>query len=571
MALPPDQLKLTDFMDLATLQEIQDSFAAVANVKATILDDQGNILTSPTPTKEFLRRQKAIEDAEALQEGPQREGREYVAPIIVASARLGSIRMSADGTIGGLDDTKLTQLSEKFGIDLKQIKSLAQSFTRARKTRPAAIQFLTLLANAIARLCYQEFQLRSRINELTAIYNVAMILADAKDLPSLLQRTVEIACEVGEVKAASIRLLDDEGDELLIKAVNNLSRQYLDKGPLRLSKSIIDSVALSPKGYEYVANMASDPRVIYPEEAAREGIVSMVSVGMRYKGKPIGAMRVYSDHEQTFSPLKISLLKAIAAQAAAAIENARLAAEARDAEALERQVRMAADVQQRMIPQQPPKVPNVELTSVFYPCFELGGDLFDFIPFSDDNVGLLIADVSGKGVPASLTMASVRAALRAQVDNVYNLSEVMRRVNLMLVRDTKPTEFVTLFYGVLDARKRRLTYCNAGHPAGLVLRDGKLIELGGDNLVLGVNPDEVFIQKVFEFKSGDTFLLYTDGVTDVMNFEQQTFGRQRLLEAFMRINTSAETVAQNILWEMRRFAGLTRRTDDVTMIVAKMK
>jgi sigma-B regulation protein RsbU (phosphoserine phosphatase) len=168
-------------------------------------------------------------------------------------------------------------------------------------------------------------------------------------------------------------------------------------------------------------------------------------------------------------------------------------------------------------------------------------------------------------------MASVRAALRAQVDNVYNLSEVMRRVNLMLVRDTKPTEFVTLFYGVLDARKRRLTYCNAGHPAGLVLRDGKLIELGGDNLVLGVNPDEVFIQKVFEFKSGDTFLLYTDGVTDVMNFEQQTFGRQRLLEAFMRINTSAETVAQNILWEMRRFAGLTRRTDDVTMIVAKMK
>jgi len=571
MALSADQLKLTDFMDLGTLQEIQDSFAAVANVKATITDDKGNVLTSQNPTKEFLRRQKAIEDTEASQEGPQREGREYVAPIIVDNVRLGTLRMSADGTIGGLDEGKLGHLSDKFGIDLKQMKSLAHSFTRARKTRPAAIQFLTLLANAIARLCYQEFQLRARINELTAIYNVAMILAEAKDLPSLLQRTTEIACEVSEVKAASIRLLDEEQDELVIKAVFNLSRQYLDKGPIRLSISPIDSVALSARGYEYVANMAEDPRVLYKEEAAREGIVSMLSVGMRYKGKAIGALRLYSDHEQIFSPLKISLLKSIAAQAAAAIENARLAADARDAEALERQVLMAADVQQRMIPQHPPKLPSIDLSSVYYPCFELGGDLFDFIPFPDDNVGLLIADVSGKGVPASLIMASVRAALRAQVDNVYNLSEVMRRVNLMLVRDTKPTEFVTLFYGVLDARKKRLTYCNAGHPAGLVLRDGKLIELGSDNMVLGVDPEEVFHQKIFEFKSKDTLLLYTDGVTDVMNFEQKTFGRQRLIEAFTRINTSAETVSQNILWEMRRFAGLTRRTDDVTMIVAKIQ
>src|SRR5204863_7721598 len=183
-------------------------------------------------------------------------------------------------------------------------------------------------------------------------------------------------------------------------------------------------------------------------------------------------------------PLEIDLLKAIAAQCAAAIENARLLAETREAEALEKQVRMAVDVQQRLVPQKPPTLPGIDLAAVYVPCFELGGDLFDFIPLPYDNVGLVIADVSGKGIPASLIMATVRAALRAQVDNVYYLYEIMRRVNTMLVRDTKTSEFVTLFYGVLDARNRRLTYSNAGHPPPLLLRDGKITELSTDNMVL---------------------------------------------------------------------------------------
>jgi phosphoserine phosphatase RsbU/P len=280
---------------------------------------------------------------------------------------------------------------------------------------------------------------------------------------------------------------------------------------------------------------------------------------------------VYTDQEQTFSQLQIDLLKAVAAQAAAAIENARLLTETLEAEALEKQVQMAADVQLRMIPQKPPVLPGVDLASVYVPCYELGGDLFDFIPLPDDNLGLVMADVSGKGVPASLIMASVRAALRAQVDNVYYLYEVIKRVNQMVQRDTKPSEFVTLFYGVLDAKNRRLTYCNAGHPPGLILRNGKIIELTAENMVLGVDPNEQYKQSIFDLKRNDFLLLYTDGLADAMNFKQETFGRQRILEAFAKGGPSAEVVSQNILWEMRRFVGLTKRNDDVTMIVARMK
>src|SRR5688572_33438547 len=120
-----EHLRLTDFMDLPTLQEIQDSFAAVANVKATITDADGNLLTQPTPTKEFLRRQKALAESEEASpepaEGPQRSGGEYVAPIIVNNQRLGTIRMAANGALAGIDDAKLQALATRTGVDLKQL------------------------------------------------------------------------------------------------------------------------------------------------------------------------------------------------------------------------------------------------------------------------------------------------------------------------------------------------------------------------------------------------------------------------------------------------------------------
>jgi sigma-B regulation protein RsbU (phosphoserine phosphatase) len=123
---------------------------------------------------------------------------------------------------------------------------------------------------------------------------------------------------------------------------------------------------------------------------------------------------------------------------------------------------------------------------------------------------------------------------------------------------------------VLDARTLRFTYCNAGHPAALLLRDGNVISLEGDNMVLGVNPNEDFKQSVIQLQKHDALLLYTDGLTDAMNFQQETFGRARLIEALKRGGESAEVIAQNILWEMRKFAGMAKRTDDVTLIVARI-
>jgi sigma-B regulation protein RsbU (phosphoserine phosphatase) len=576
-----EHLKLTDFMDLQTLQEIQDNFAAVANVRATITDANGTVLTQAQPTAGFLRRQRDIAAAAESQRAEgggaafARDGAEYVAPIVVNDQRLGTLRMSVKGNTSWLDDATVDTLASRFGLEPKPLRQLAGQLGKARDGRPAAIAFLHLLANACPRLCYQEFQLRQRIEELTAVTSLSTILAEARDLSGVLDRTVRAVAQLMGTKAASIRLIDRTRDELVIRAVYNLSDAYLNKGPIKLSTAEIDQTALSPQGFEYVRDITHDPRTQYPQEAAREGIVSMLSVGMQYKDAVVGVLRVYTAVEQAFSPLKIDMLKAVATQAAAAIENARLAAEAAEAVALEKQVQMAADVQQRMIPAVPPKVPGLDLAACYVPCFQLGGDFYDFIPFPNDNVGLVVADVAGKGVPASLIMASVRAFLRAQVDNIYYLYEVVRRVNLMLCRDTTDSEFVTLFYGVLDARTKLFTYCNAGHPSGLVLREGEVIELASENTVLGIDPDEQFRQTAVQLQAGDVLLLYTDGLPDAMNFERETFGRARVVEALKAIgasaDASADAVADHLLWEVRKFAGMARRTDDITMVVVRVE
>ena len=575
---PTDELKLTDFMDLAALQEIQDGFAAIANVKAVITDPNGERLTSPNPSSSFLLKRDVIATQEESVPEPQRVGREYVAPIRIGNQNLGMIRMRAGTESLVLDDERAAKFAAKFDIDPKTAKDLVAAATKDRNNRPASIQFLFLLANAIARLCYQEYQLRLRINQLQTISNVTVMLAETRDLSTVLQRSVKLVSEVMNVKACSIRLVDHEKDELAIKAVFNLSPEYLNKGMISLSRRRENFPDDAEAGYEYIRNMHTDPRVQYPDEAAREGLVSMLSVTMRHAGSEVGVVRVYTDTERTFNASDISLLKAIAAAAGSAIENARLEHENRAAEALEQQVTMAADVQMRMIPRTPPIVPGLDLAAIYVPCYTLGGDLYDFITLPYDNVGITIADVSGKGVPASLIMASVRAALRAQADNVYYLGEIIRRINVMLFRDTKSTEFVTLFYGVVDARNKRLTYCNAGHNPAMLLRDGLISELGsGDegSIVLGVLEDEIFRQNSFDLRSGDVLLLYTDGLSEARSFNQQMFGKQRVIDSFHKFGTaagaSADDIARNVLWDLRRFVGLAPATDDVTIVVVRVK
>ena len=213
------------------------------------------------------------------------------------------------------------------------------------------------------------------------------------------------------------------------------------------------------------------------------------------------------------------------------------------------------------------------LHAVYDPCFELGGDFYDFHHLGPDNLGVAVCDVAGKGVRASLLMASIRASLRAHAANVYEMSDVLAKVNRDLCGDTAVSDYATLFYGVIDAQQRRFTYANAGHVPPLLIRDGRCCHLTTGGGVIGIEPDFTWRQDTMVLSPGDVLLAFSDGLTEAMDFRDEPFGHARAERAALAAveqGFDARRIARHVVWEMRRFAGLQTRLDDLTLVVIKV-
>ena len=413
-------------------------------------------------------------------------------------------------------------------------------------------------------------ELRRQVAQINTLYQLSTLLSAHRDLQQVLDVAARSAAEVMHVKAASIRLLDDPGEELYIKAVHNLSEQYLNKGPVLVKDSELYQRTL--EGHiEYVENMATDPRILYPQDARREGLVSVLAAPMTYQGRPTGVIRLYTGTRRQFAETETNLLRAIAQLLAAAIEHARLDAVRREHRQIERQLHMAADVQRRMLPSSMPDIPALDIAARYSPSFELGGDFYDFIPL-EGHLGICVGDVVGKGIAASLLMASVRAALRAYAQDIYDLDDVISRVNIALTRETLDREFATLFYGVIDPSTLHMTYCSAGHEPPLLLRDNTFTRLKEGGMVVGVDPGQNYVKQVLQLKRDDLLLFYTDGLPDAQNFDGHNFGRERIETAMRDVaDGTAHEAVNHVLWEMRRYVGLNQQIDDTTLVALKVR
>ena len=431
-----------------------------------------------------------------------------------------------------------------------------------------------VLADMLGRLCQAQMQVRLRAGELAALFSLTAEFTGPRELQKVLDLVAHTVVRATKVKACAIRLLNEDRTELVLLSVVNLSPEYLNKGPILVSRSRIDQEVLSTGKPVYIADEGNDPRVLYPQEARAEGIVSALCVPLLYHGRPEGVIRVYTAEPHVFDWPEIAMLQSIAAHAAAAVVNARLLEEAVRTADIKRQLRTAREVQQRLTPAGMPTIPGFDIGAVYAPCFDLGGDFYDFLPLPADNLGVAICDVVGKGIPASLLMASIRASLRAHASNIYDMSTVLERVNRDLCADTLVGNFATLFYGVIDCRSRRFTYANAGHVPPLLLRGGQTTDLRTGGGVLGLSTDERWRHEHVTLLSGDVLLACTDGLTEAMNHAEEPFGAARVeaaaREAIAR-GLPAATMARHVVWEMRRFTGLQTRFDDLTLVVIKVQ
>ena len=565
------RLLLTDFLSRDALRELQETFTALTLLPTVIVDNNGQPLTPASDPAKQAMRSEMLENIGLPNEAAEGDG-PIEAPIIVDDQRLGAVVMDVERLQSHTPEAreKLVRLCLEMGVPADSVESLlAEAEAAFAPRKSAAAQSVFLLARQLARLCDQGRALRERLEELDVLNRLSALLAGHRDLQHILDTAARSAVEVLNAKAGSLRLYDESKGVLTVSAAYNLSPEYLRKLPMPLTTSHIATVALSGE-VVFIEDMATDPRVIYHEDAQREGLVSILAAGMIYRGQKIGVIQVYSGVKHRFSRSDANLLQSIARLTATAIQNTRLDAMREEGTRVQRQLRLAADVQRRMLPSSMPKNAAFDIAARYLPSLELGGDFYDFIQL-EDNVGCVIGDVAGKGVAASLLMASVRASLRAYAQDLYDIDQIVSRVNVALSRDTLASEFVTLIYGVLDPKSLRLTYCNAGHEPAVLLRNGEITRLETGGMIVGVDTEQVYEKGVVQLKPGDLLVLYTDGLTDALNFNDESFGRDRIFKAMRDVaDKSAQDVVNHILWEMRRFTGLKPSFDDTTLVAIKV-
>ncbi|MGB3458106.1 MAG: SpoIIE family protein phosphatase [Halobacteriota archaeon] len=236
------------------------------------------------------------------------------------------------------------------------------------------------------------------------------------------------------------------------------------------------------------------------------------------------------------------------------------------------ELKTAHDIQQSFLPDAIPDLPGFELAAQNIPAKEVGGDFYDFIPISEGKIGLTIADVSGKGVPAALFMALSRTIVRAKATRSSGVSEVIRDANSLITADAKSGMFVTLFYAVLDLSERTLTYVRAGHnpPVIFKAKTRTLMRLDAKGIALGAIADIELEERKIILDGGDTVVFYTDGVTEAINKGMEQFGEERLITT-IKVNheLSANDMIEKIKVEVLAFCGDEPQFDDITLMVLK--
>ncbi len=259
---------------------------------------------------------------------------------------------------------------------------------------------------------------------------------------------------------------------------------------------------------------------------------------------------------------------------AAAVKLGREQAIAR--ERLESELETARKIQEKLLPHAMPDVPGFEIAGISLPSQQVGGDYFDFLDMGDGQLGIAIADVSGKGIPAALLMANLQASLHAQVIRPGEVAEVTARINDLLVKSTDSNMFATFFYGILDRHRSLFASTNAGHNPPLLMRhDGRVERLEAGGLLLGFMADQQYVQNTIGLEEGDVLVLFTDGITEAVDSSLETmadnlFGEERLIQVIKRHRTGTAREMQNaILAAINDFAGNSPQSDDITLVVIK--
>jgi sigma-B regulation protein RsbU (phosphoserine phosphatase) len=400
------------------------------------------------------------------------------------------------------------------------------------------------------------------VQTLMKLQRMAQLITSALDLDVLLDRVVnDIAASIGCVEV-SVWLRDPEGDDMVLHGVRGCTT-YKKGERLKIGRRGMVGHVASTGRLRYANDVSVDPYYLACEPDTR----SEVTVPLKVDGEVIGVLSV--DHKQTnaFSEDQLQVFEALAGHIAVAIENARLfRCERMQREHMEREGEDARAVQQALFVKAVPLLPGFAFETAWNPAGAVAGDWFDLIDLGEDRCGIVLADVSGKGMPAALLMSATRAILRSLVKVDPSPGRTLMQLNQTLLDDLPLGKFVTMIYAVLDARSRQITVASAGHLRPLLI-DGTCSFLDVETgLPLGLGPSS-YPERTLSLDPGMQLLFYTDGITEAMNHSGEEYGSARLVEHFLRPGACVEQLIE----EVRRFDHGSDHTDDATAVLIRSR
>jgi sigma-B regulation protein RsbU (phosphoserine phosphatase) len=419
---------------------------------------------------------------------------------------------------------------------------------------------------------------RARVEDLRRLFELCALISSSIDVDDVLERIMTASRQALDAETCSLLLTDQKTGDLVFTVAQGPVAHLLPKGHvLRRGEGVAGWVqvngrpALVPEAYE-------DPR-FNPEVDRRTGYRTrtILCVPMSVKNRPIGVVSLINKTGGgPFTEDDLELFTIIAAQAAIAIDNARLHKDMLAKQRMEFDLEIAASIQRDFMPHGAPHAPGFDMAGASIPCDSTGGDYYDYLPHpgSPDGFCVTVGDVSGHGIPSALLMASARALIRAHAALPGIPAEMISGVNRLMSRDTGHSgRFMTLFWLGVDPASGILTYVRAGHDPALAYdpATGEFEELGGKGIPLGIEPCWGYEQNIRRgWKAGEVFVLGTDGVWETRREGGEMYGKDRLREVVARNAASdAGAIVQAALDDVKAFRGKTPPQDDLTLVIVK--
>src|SRR5580692_7267168 len=399
------------------------------------------------------------------------------------------------------------------------------------------------------------------VDDLQRVQKAAQRITTILDLDQLIDSVVDEVIQSFGCLEASIYLHDEERSEMVLSGVKGCSLH--GKGHrLKIGTEGMVGYVASTGQTRYAPDVRTDDYYF----ACGESTLSEVAIPLRVGEHLVGVFTASHPEVDGFPRQQLRILQALCDHVAIAIHNARrFQSERAERAVMDMEAQEARAIQQALLPKSSPYIPGFVVSGLSVPARAVGGDWYDFIPFPDGRWGLVLADVSGKGTAAALLMSATRGMLRSLAEAACSPSEVLTKLNELLVSDFPSGRFVTMVYGVLDPGVRTLTFASAGHLRPLLIDNSQARFLETERgLPLGIGLGE-YSEAQVHLAEGSRLLFYSDGITEATNPEEEEYGAERLEEHFQGEDASAESILEDV----RTFANGAGLHDDATVILVK--